>query len=206
MPVSNHAPTVSLPSGANVTASAAVEVFQLSDLFSGVDLDGDTLTYYLFDANSSSNSGRFMVDGNSVPAETIFQVTAAQLAQATFVAGFPGSADDIFVQAFDGKAYSGWNTGVHMEVVGVSHAPTVDLLQGSSVQASAAQSILVSSLFSASDVDGGTLEILSLRCQPSCRQRPVRGRRQYGGCADHHPGDRGAVRAGDFRCGGRRYC
>ena len=39
-------------------------------------------------------------------------MTAAQFAQATFVAGGGGTADSLAVQAFDGKAYSGWNTPV----------------------------------------------------------------------------------------------
>ena len=38
------------------------------------------------------------------------------LLAATFVAGAAGSTDDIFVQAYDGIAYSGWNAGVHLFV------------------------------------------------------------------------------------------
>jgi hypothetical protein len=34
-------------------------------------------------------------------------VTAAQLAQTTFVAGSGGTSDDLYVKAYDGQAYSG---------------------------------------------------------------------------------------------------
>ena len=89
---------------------------QLSALFSGRDLDGDTLSYYVYNSNTAANSGHVVVGGNMVPAQTITAMTAAQLAQATFVAGAAGTYDDILVQAFDGKAYSGWNSSVHVGV------------------------------------------------------------------------------------------
>ncbi len=146
----NHAPQVNLLSG-DVSATAAQSI-AVSSLFSGSDFDGDTLTYYLYDANASANSGHFVVNGVTVPAQTIYQVTAAQLAQATFVAGAGGSADDIYVQAYDGTAYSGWNTSVHVAVPGaVNHAPTVNRPAGANVTANAAQALNVSSLFSGSD-------------------------------------------------------
>ena len=85
-------------------------------LFSGSDVDGDTLSYYVYDANIAANSGHFVIGGNAVPAQTITAMSAAQLAQATFVAGAAGTADDIYVEAFDGQVYSGWNAGVHIFV------------------------------------------------------------------------------------------
>ena len=152
----NHAPQVNLLSG-DVSATAAQSI-AVSSLFSGSDFDGDTLTYYLYDANASANSGHFVVNGVTVPAQTIYQVTAAQLAQATFVAGAGGSADDIYVQAYDGTAYSGWNTSVHVAVPGaVNHAPTVNRPAGANVTANAAQALNVSSLFSGSDADNDPL-------------------------------------------------
>ena len=152
----NHAPTVNLPAGANVTASAA-QTLQLSSLFSGSDLDGDTLSYYVYDLNTSANSGHFVIGGNVVPAQTITAMSAAQLAQATFVAGAAGTSDTIYVEAYDGQTYSGWNTSVQVAVAGVNNAPTVNLPSGASVPATAAQTLQLSSLFSGSDIDGDTL-------------------------------------------------
>jgi hypothetical protein len=100
---SNAAPTVSTPSGTSVTASSAGQVFQFSSLFVGNDADNDVLTYYLYDSNTAANSGHFVVNGNIVPAQTIYQVSGAELAQTTFVAGASGVTDDIYVQAFDGR-------------------------------------------------------------------------------------------------------
>jgi hypothetical protein len=36
-------------------------------------------------------------------------VTAAQLAQVTFVAGGPGTSDDLNVKVFDGHTYTNWS-------------------------------------------------------------------------------------------------
>jgi hypothetical protein len=149
----NHIPQVDLPSGASVLATAA-QTLQVSSLFHGSDADNDTLTYFLYDANTAANSGHFVVGGNVVPAQTITQVSAAQLALATFVAGAAGTSDDIYVEAYDGKAYSGWNAGVH---VAVNTPPQVDLPSGASVSATAAQTLQVSSLFHGSDADNDTL-------------------------------------------------
>ena len=72
-----------------MTASPA-QSFQFSSLFTGNDADGNALTYYLYDSNTAANSGHFVVNGKEVPAQTIYKVTAAQLAQTTFVAGANG--------------------------------------------------------------------------------------------------------------------
>jgi len=153
----NIPPTVSLPSGASVAASTAGEVFQFSTLFSGSDPDGDTLTYYLYDSNAAANSGHFVVNGAIVPADTIYQVTAAQLAQTTFVAGAAGTSDKIYVEAFDGHTYSGWNTYVDVSVAEQNTPPQVSLPSGTSVTATSSEVLQFSSLFSGSDADGDTL-------------------------------------------------
>ena len=111
----NNAPTVDRPAGTNIGATAG-QTLQLSSLFAGNDLDGDPLSYFVYDNNAAANGGHVEIGGNVVTAQTITAMSAAELAQATFVAGDAGTADDIFVQAFDGKAYSGWTTGVHIFV------------------------------------------------------------------------------------------
>ncbi|MDB5575787.1 MAG: hypothetical protein JWR80_963 [Bradyrhizobium sp.] len=151
----NRAPTVSLPSGANVTAASAGQTFQVSSLFTGSDADNNPLTYFLYDSNTAANSGHFVVNGTSVPAQTIYQVTAAQLAQATYVAGAVGTSDDLLVQAFDGQLYSGWNAQVRLTV---NTPPTISLPSGTSVTASTAgQSFAFSSLFAGNDANNDPL-------------------------------------------------
>ena len=162
----NFAPTVSLPSGASVTASSSGQAIQFSSLFAGNDANGDTLTYYLYDATAGANSGHFVVNGTTVAAQTIYQVSAAQLAQTTFVAGASGTADYLYAQTFDGQAYSGWNTYVNVSVA-QNTAPTVSLPSGTAVAATAGQSLSASSLFSGSDANGDTLTYLVYDSNPA---------------------------------------
>ena len=84
-----------------------------------------------------------------MPAQTIYQVSAAQLAQATFVAGAAGISDKIYVQAYDGQTYSGWNTSVHVAVPGSNPAPTVNLPAGANVRPMQRQTLQLSSLLPA---------------------------------------------------------
>jgi hypothetical protein len=164
----NVAPTVSLPSGANVSASSSGQAIQFSSLFTGNDANGDTLTYYLYDATAGANSGHFVVNGTTVAAQTIYQVSAAQLAQTTFVAGASGTADDLYAQTFDGQVYSGWNAHVHVSVPASQNvAPTVGLPSGAAVAATAGQSLPASSLFSGSDANGDTLTYLVYDSNPA---------------------------------------
>ena len=151
----NAAPTVTTPAGANVNASSAAQVFQLSSLFAGSDAEDDALTYYLYDDNPAG--GHFVVDGNIVPARTVYQLSATQLAQTIFVAGAAGTSDKIYVQAYDGHSYSGWNTYVNLSVAGTNTAPTVNTPAGVNVAASSGQSFQFSALFSGSDFENDTL-------------------------------------------------
>jgi hypothetical protein len=118
----NHAPVVTVPS-ANVAASAG-QSLPVSSLFSATDADGDTLSYYLYEG-SAANTGHFVVNGTVEPAQTSFLVTAAQLAQTTFVAGSAGTSADLYATAFDGRAYSG--NGIasefHVNVAVAGQAP-----------------------------------------------------------------------------------
>ncbi|MES2196596.1 MAG: M10 family metallopeptidase C-terminal domain-containing protein [Pseudomonadota bacterium] len=155
----NSAPTVSLPSGASVTATSSGQAIQFSSLFTGNDANGDTLTYYLYDATAAANSGHWVVNGTTVAAGVIYQVSAAQLAQTTFVAGAAGTADDLYTQTFDGRAYSGWGAHVNVSVAS-NAAPTISLPSGTAVAATAGQSLSASSLFAGSDVNGDTLTYL----------------------------------------------
>jgi hypothetical protein len=98
---------VSLPS-TNVSASAG-QTLSASSLFSATDANNAPLTYFVFDNSPAANSGHFAVNGAAVPAGAVYQISAADLAHTTFVAGAAGASDDLFAQAYDGHAYSGWS-------------------------------------------------------------------------------------------------
>ncbi len=77
----------------------------LSSMFSVSDADGDTMTKYeLWDSTSDPNSGYFVVNGVAEPAHTIIDITAAQLAQTSFLTGTVGDA--LQIRAFDGYGWS----------------------------------------------------------------------------------------------------
>jgi hypothetical protein len=152
----NQAPLLTIPS-TNVAASSG-HTFSASSLFSATDVDGDALSYYIYDATPDANSGHFVVNGTVVPASTIYTVTAAQFAQTTFVAGANGTSDLLFAMATDGQANSNNNvfTPFHVNVVAANQAPVLTV-PSTNVAASSSQVFSASSLFSATDVDGDAL-------------------------------------------------
>jgi hypothetical protein len=148
--VANHAPVVAVASP-NVPVTAG-QVLQASSLFSATDPDNDAVGYYVVDYTPAANSGHFVVNGTVVAAQTVTFVSAAQLAQTSFVAGSDGVSDDLWVRAFDGRAFSDWNE-FH---VNVDHAPVLTVASPN-VRATAGQSLLASSLFSATDADNDAI-------------------------------------------------
>jgi hypothetical protein len=154
----NRAPVVTIPS-ANVSATAG-QVIAASSLFTASDADGDTLSYYIYDANPAANSGHFVVNGTVVPSQDAYLITAAQLAQTTFVAGAAGTSDELRVIAYDGQTYSNNSVFNYLNVnvagVNANHAPVITV-PSANVSASPGQVIAASSLFTASDADGDTL-------------------------------------------------
>ncbi|HEV2154844.1 hypothetical protein [Bradyrhizobium sp.] len=111
--VANHAPVVTV-SSANVFANAG-QGFAALSLFSASDADHDPLTYFLTD--STPSGGHWTVNGNTIAAQTVVALTAADLAQTSFVAGPPGSNDDLAVMVYDGHAYSNGTTFTHFHVL-----------------------------------------------------------------------------------------
>jgi hypothetical protein len=76
------------------------QVISASSLFSASD------AYFFYDNTSDPRSGHFTVNGMVQPANTTFAMSAAQLMQTTFTAGSIVS-DDLFVNVYDGLAFSG---------------------------------------------------------------------------------------------------
>ncbi len=142
-----HAPTAT---ASDVSATRG-EVLNASSLFSANDADGDSLLYFFYDNSADPTSGHFTVNGVVQAAGTTFALTAAQLAQTTFTAG-TSSSDDLFVNAWDGSAFSGPKE-FHVNVA-ANHAPTVT---ASDVPATRGEVLNASSLFSANDADGDSL-------------------------------------------------
>jgi streptogramin lyase len=154
--VAANQPPVLTAAFSNVSASAG-QMLPAGNLFSATDADNDPLTYTLYDATPTANSGHFMVNGQVVPAQNAYQVTQAQLAQTTFVAGASGTSADLFVIASDGQAFSNSGNWTEFHVnVAANQAPVLTVAS-SNVTASAGQMLPASSLFSATDADNDPL-------------------------------------------------
>ncbi len=148
--VVNHAPVLSVPAGI-VTASMG-KTLQVSSLFSAADADGDALTYFFQDGTAAAASGHFVLNGAALANGAGFNVSAAQLAQLTFVTGTID--DNLSMQAGDSNGALSAGAGVQLHVV--NHAPVLTV-PASTVTANANASLQASSLFSATDADGDAL-------------------------------------------------
>jgi len=88
----------------------AVQVGQTAfagTLFGISDPDGDApVSYELWDG--SAGAGKFRVDGVDQAARVAIPVSAAQLAQTVYVAGTGPGSETLWVRAYDGQAWSGW--------------------------------------------------------------------------------------------------
>ena len=143
----NRAPVLGVP--ATVTASAG-QSLAASSLFTAADADGDPLTYFFQDGTAAANSGRFVLNGTALAQGATFNVSAAQLVQLRFVAG--SVDDDLSMQLADDKGALSSAAGFHIHV---NRAPVLSV--PATVTANASQSLLASSLFSATDADGDPL-------------------------------------------------
>jgi Ca2+-binding RTX toxin-like protein len=144
----NHAPVAT----ASDRALSKGQTVNASSLFTASDVDGNSLLYFFYDNTAAATSGHFTVNGVVQAAGATFALTAAQLAQTTFTAGAAGSSDDLFVNVWDGIAFSGPQE-FHVNV-SPNHAPTVTAPDFSAAKG---QTVAASSLFSANDADGDNL-------------------------------------------------
>jgi hypothetical protein len=128
----------------------------LSSLFQINDADGDTITkYQLWDSTRDPNSGHFMIGGTAQAASTVIEITAAQLAQTSFVTG--AVSDSLQIRAFDGIDWSAGDNAPWSPFT-VSVTPyTAPSLTTQDVNTTAGQSLSLSSLFQVSDVDGDSM-------------------------------------------------
>ena len=157
-PPVNHAPLVTTR---NLTAPAG-QTLTASGLFSVSDADGDTMTkYQLKDMMSDAASGHFVVGGVAKPAGAVIEITAAQLAQTSFVAG--SVADSLQIRAYDGNAWSAADNAAWAPFTvapPVNHAPVVTT---KNLTAPRGQTLSASSLFTVSDADGDAMTKYQLK-------------------------------------------
>jgi hypothetical protein len=97
-----------------------------------------------------------VVDGTVVSGGTIYAVTAAQLAQTSFVAGTAGASDDLMLTAYDGKDFSN-HVEIHVNIAAASNHAPVLTAPSANVAATAGQTLAAASLFSGTDADGDAL-------------------------------------------------
>jgi hypothetical protein len=115
------APTVT---ASNIALAAGVSP-AASSLFSATD--GGTFTHYEF--YDATGSGHFVVNGTNQAANTVIDITAAQLAQTTYVGGT--ASEQLYVRAFDDTNWSAWAPFAaaklaKLDVTGIRRSSTAD--------------------------------------------------------------------------------
>ena len=142
----NHLPAVT---AANVSASRG-QGFAASALFTVTDADYDPITrYQIYDSNGAANSGYFVVNGVAKQGPAIITVTAAELAQTSFVAG--AGAETLMIMAFDGIAWGGWTSFT------VTSPNALPIITPTGTTVFRNQSVAASSLFTATDADNDAI-------------------------------------------------
>ena len=150
----NTAPVVTIPN-ANMTPAHGMTSIAASTLFNGSDPDGDTIQSYEFwDSGLDANSGRFVRSGVVQGTDVAIPVTAASLATLSFRLGTV--SDQLWVRAFDGTSWSTWKS---VNVAAPANAvPVVTIPNANVTPAHGTTSIAASTLFSANDPDGDTIQ------------------------------------------------
>ena len=143
----DHAPVVTM-AAFNVSAGHG-QTFAAGSLFSVSDADGDTITAYQFwDSTADAASGYWVVGGAQQAAGQAINVTPAQLTTASFHSG--SGSDHLWVNAFDGILWSGWQE--FYVNAPVDNAPVVTPL-AAHISATRGQSLAMANLVSVTDAD-----------------------------------------------------
>jgi hypothetical protein len=143
--VTENAPVI----GAATTVVNAGEAVAASSLFSVTDADNDAITeYQVWDHTASAASGHFVMNGVAQDAQTVIDVSAANLSQLNFQGG--QLSDELYVRAFDGTMWSDW-TQINVGPGTASVAPNSPV----SIVGTAGNDILVSGTGSATMTGGG---------------------------------------------------
>jgi len=171
----NHAPQLT-----TVNKSLAVgSTVSLSSLFNISDADGDAMTrYQLWDGTRDPNSGYFTIGGTPQAAGTIIDISAAQLAQTSFVVG--QISDVLQIRAFDGAAWSALDSASWAPFTVAPIVPVVTVTNGSGALG---QSLALSTLVSATSANGAITkyQLLDTSTDPSGGYVTVNGAQQAAG-------------------------
>lgn len=100
----NNAPTITT---ANITISEGSNFDALS-AFSGIDADGDTLGYWVYDSSASASSAYFSLDGSEFAAKQNIFVASDDIDRLLIIGGSADVTERFLVRASDGEKTSGW--------------------------------------------------------------------------------------------------
>ncbi len=144
----NAAPSVT-GGTSNIATGATREV---GTMFSVSDADGDTITRYeLWD---NAGGGHFSLSGQQLASGKAVGVTAAELAQTSYVAGNSATSEALWMRAYDGTAWSRW---AKLDMTITSAANTAPVISASAQSVATGSVSDVASMFSVSDADGDTI-------------------------------------------------
>ena len=129
--VSVAAPPAPVVTASNVTLPQS-DIVAASSLFSATNPVGATpiTSYAFYDDSRTASSGEFLLNGVAQPKGTYqpLFVSASQLSQVTFEAGAGGTADDLYIAAYDGSVVSNI---AHLQVSATTSAQPTDGASGS---------------------------------------------------------------------------
>ena len=153
-PSINNPPTVNINAGATATAG---QIFPLqNNLVFISDIDNDAITrYQIYDNNDDPNSGHFSINGVAQAARIVIDLSPAQFAQTTFVAG--AHSDTLQIRAFDGIAWSAADNADWAPFTVTLPANRAPVLTTQTSRMAAGQTLSLASLLSISDADGDAM-------------------------------------------------
>lgn len=145
-----HIRTVPVVTAHDLIATSRNQQFAASSLFSSSVSTGDSITQYaLWDSNGN---GHWQINGVVQPTNAEIDISAAQLAQTSYVSGMSGT-DLLWVKAYDGVFWSAWqsfNVSAPADQVPVVSATNIIATRGQT-------SVSASSLFSVTDADNDAI-------------------------------------------------
>lgn len=117
----------------------------ISPLFSVVDAENDRMIHYNFlDSSKDANTGYFVFNGTSYQGKGLYAVKASELDKVFYVPGLPGSSEDVWIGASDGKANSDWAKALWQTEYASSPESTIYTVSAASSRVSEGQPVQVS--------------------------------------------------------------
>lgn len=177
--VNNTAPVVAT-SDQSLLAGTTVKV---TDLFGVTDAENDKIIRYRFrDGSTDPGSSRIVINDVKQAQNTIIEVSAADLAKTTVLAGTSGS-ETFTVQVFDGQAWSAESTFNLSVRDTANHAPTVTITSAVATVKGTGTATGLGGLFKGEDQDGDLrlFQIIDTNAAASSGYLEFDGQRQQAG-------------------------